>query len=117
MTDLPLAALIAASVVFLVVVLSADVASAHTDIEPVLPLPSGRTRLRRRALIVEIPILVALVGGGALLLLLVLGHPASSPPVRLVAGAALVGVATWLAYLGRRLRRRGERSGHRTGRA
>jgi hypothetical protein len=114
-TDLALAALIAASIVFLVVVLSADVVRAHTDIEPVLPLPAGRTRLRRRALIVEIPILVGLVGGGGLLLLLVLGHPGSSPPVRLVAAAALVGGAIWLAYLGRRLLRRGDRSGRRTG--
>ena len=106
--DLAGAALIAGSLTFLVVILTAAVVSAHTSAElpAIVRYGSIPREVGRRALLVEIPIGIVLLGGGELVMALMLVHPASTIPVRILAAAQLVVAAAWILYLGRLVRRR-----------
>ena len=108
MADLPGAALIAGSLTFLVVMITADLVSAHTDtkLPALVRYGSSPREVGRRALLVEIPIVTLLLGGGELVMALMLVHPVSTTPVRILAAAQLVAAAAWILYLGRLVRRR-----------
>jgi hypothetical protein len=105
MTDLPAALLIAASVTILVVVVGGAMVSEHTNVQLPRTLMTGQTDRKpgRWALLIEIPWLGLSLGICCLVLLLMVVHPNSSLPVRVVAAAALVASGAWLAYLGWRI--------------
>ena len=106
MADLPVAVLIAASVTFLVFEISTGMVIGHTDVRlPKAAIYGHRSdrQVGRSAYIVEVPVVAFVVGGGSVILLLMVVHPGSTIPVRLVAAAALVASGAWLAYVARRL--------------
>ena len=106
MADLLVAILSLSPSTFLAFEISTGIVAGHTDAQ--LPkaalyghIEGGRPQ--RSAYFVEVPLFVFLVGGGSLILLLMVVDPDSTIPVRLVAAAALVASAAWLAYIGWRL--------------
>lgn len=112
MSDLPAALLIAVVVIFLVVEITAEIVSNHTDAQlPKAFLWGSIDRdVGRRALVVEVPIAVALVLGGAFFFLMVLVDPISSIQVRFVAAAQLLATGAWVIYLARKVSERGPRA-------
>ncbi len=104
MSDLPLAALVSAAVLFLVVILSPEFAPER--IRGVLPkVLAGRAyaggRMTRLVTLLWVGIVL---GIGQLVIVLFLLHPLSSAWVRLVSATELVGVGLWLWYVRTRLR-------------
>lgn len=109
MDDLPLTLVFGGAVVFLVIFLTSSMVTGHTDVRlpKAVRFGSRARKVGRRALLIEVPLAIVILGGGGLFLLLFLLHPNSTIQVRLVATAALVASAGWLAYLGGKLIRRG----------
>ncbi len=107
MQDLPVALLFAASLLFLVVLISSALVAEHTGarIPKALAYGSGSRRSTRRSLIVTLPWVALILGGGQLIVVLMLVHPGSTIGVRLVAAVELVAIAAWLWYLRRRVSR------------
>ncbi len=105
MNDVGVALLIAGSFAFLAIVLTTSVIGAHTTVSVPWWLGSDK-KLPRSSLIVEIPILLALIGFGTWILVLFVVDPDSTPPVRFVCAVALIAMWAWLAYLGRLVARR-----------
>jgi hypothetical protein len=107
MTDVGTAAVISGMVLFLVVVLTAGLASAHSHarLHAALRLWSPVRRVDRRALIVEIPILALLLVGGEAIVMLILVDSSSSMPARFLAGAEIIATIAWFGYLVRAIRR------------
>jgi hypothetical protein len=105
MEDLPLTLVFAGAVVFLVVFLTSAAVTGHTDVRlpKAVRYGSDDRKVGRRALLIEVPLGIVLLGGGGLFLLLFLLHPNSTIQVRLVAVAALVASAGWLVYLARKV--------------
>ena len=101
MGDVPFAVFFAVVLGFVFVVYTSALVAAHTSARLPRALRYGSTdqNVRRRALLVEVPFGVALLGGGQLVMVAMLIHPASTLPVRLVAAAELVVAAAWLVYL------------------
>lgn len=101
MDDLPVASLYAISLLILIVVLSSALAAEHTNArfpKALLLLAGTIRRTGRRTLIIEIPIVIALLGSELVILMFLL-HPQSTIPVRLVAAAELLAAGAWLVYL------------------
>lgn len=109
MGDLPLTLVFGGAVVFLVIFLTSAMVTGHTDVRlpKAVHYGSDDRKVGRRALLIEVPLAILLLGGGGLFLLVFLLHPNSTIQVRLVAAAALVSSAGWLAYLVGKLVRRG----------
>lgn len=107
MADLPFALFFALVLIFMVVVYSSAVAAAHTDAQLPKALLYGSMgrRTGRQALIVEVTFGVLLLGSGQVIVLLLLVHPGSTIPVRLVATAQLLAAGVWFAYLRRLISR------------
>lgn len=105
MTDFGWAVLFAVSLTVLAVFLLSGILATHTAVDLPRWLVRRTEGVKRRALIIEIPLVVFLIGGGELILLLALVHPRSTTPVRLVAAIQLVAAVVWAVYLARALAR------------
>ncbi len=102
-SDLPAVLLITAALLFLVVELTGALVVAHTDVRVPRVLQYGwiSRKVERRALLIEVPFLVLLLGTGEVFVVLVLADPNSTIPDRLLAAGELIAAAAWLADLGR----------------
>ena len=106
MQDLLGFCLFAGALTFILVFVTSSIAAEHTDVR--LPqslvgdLPSPR---RRRSLLIELPWAIVILGGGEVVMLLMLLHPNSSIPVRLVSAAQLITATCWFLFLARRIAR------------
>lgn len=111
MVDLPLTLVFAGAVVLLVIILTSAMVTGHTDVRlrKALQYGSDDRKVGRRALLIEVPLAILLLGGGGLFLLVFLLHPNSTIQVRLVAVAAFIACAAWLSYLGRKVIRKRRR--------
>ena len=107
MRDLPGAALYSVALLFLVVFVVSEVVARHTN-APVPKLLAGRQDrpVERRSLIVELPVVIAILGGGQLVVVLFLLDPASTTAVRLVSAAELAAAGVWTWYLWKLVSRR-----------
>ena len=109
MDDLALTLVFGIVLVFLEIFLTSAMIAAHTDVRLPRALRSGADDRKpgRRALLLEIPLFIVVLGGGVVILVLFVVHPHSTIQVRFVAAAALIASAIWFAYLGRKIARRG----------
>jgi hypothetical protein len=100
--DLPLVLLCAAASTFLVIWLSAAVVAGHTSVQLPRALKYGvvRRRVGRPSLLLEVPFVLALLGGGELAILAFLLAPESSLGVRVVCVVQLLAAGAWFRYLG-----------------
>jgi hypothetical protein len=103
MSDVWLAALFGFALLFLVIVVTSELAAEHTSAQIPKALLYGSTPRRgsRMALAAQLPWVVALLGGGEVVFMIILLHPQSTIPVRFIATAELVGSALWFLYLRR----------------
>jgi hypothetical protein len=103
MDDLAFAFAYAVILGLLVIVLTSAIVTAHTAVRLPRAFQYGslERRVRKRALLVEVPIGLALIGGGELVMLVFLLHPASSVAVRAVSAVELLAIGAWCAYLWR----------------
>ncbi len=100
MQDPWLAGLVAAAQSLLVVFVTSALIAEHTSAHvPRALLREEVRRPGRKALIVELPWIVAILVGGEVVLILFLVHPNSTLVVRIVAAVQLVATAGWLTYL------------------
>ena len=103
MNDLPFALFYALIVGLGVIAYSSAVVTAHTRVK--LPRAfqygSDGRKVSKRALLVEVPFGLVLLGGGELVILLFLFHPASSAAVRVVSAVELLAIGAWFWYLSR----------------
>lgn len=108
MQDLLLACVYTGALFFLVVFVISAIAANDTNapVPKLLAGPQDR-RVGRRAQVVELPVVTAILGGGQLVVVLLLLHPASAIAVRLVSAAELVAAVAWMWYLRRLVSRRG----------
>ncbi len=109
MDDLALTLVFAIALVFLELLITSAMVAAHTDVRLPRALRFGDDDRKpgRRALLLEIPLFIVVVGGGVAILVLFVVHPHSTIQVRFVAAAALIASAIWFAYLGRKIAGRG----------
>lgn len=107
MQDFALACLYQIGLLFLIVVVSSALVAEHTEAHIPKALLYGNTvrRAGRRSLIITLPWIGAILGGGQLVVVLMLVHPASTIAVRLVSAIELVAVVAWLAFLWRLITR------------
>lgn len=105
MQDLGLAGLVDGALLVILVFVSSGLAAQHTDVQLPKFLAGTQVQRGRRSLLVTIPWVTAIIGGGELVAVLFLFHPLSTFPVRLVSAAELAAGAAWLWYLGTLIRR------------
>jgi hypothetical protein len=104
MRDIPAALLIVGALSMVAVFVTAALVSEHTTAK----LPRGLTgkirRVPRRSLLIELPWVLLILGGGEIVVAMFLLHPNSTAPVRLLAALQLLGISLWGLYLLGRIR-------------
>ncbi len=107
MQDLLLASITTGALFFLTVFVSSALVAQHTKAAvPKLLAGLQVPRAGRRSLIVTLPWVITILGGGQVVVALFLAHPASTIAVRVVSGAELAAAGVWTWYLWKRVSRR-----------